>query len=63
MVHHNGKFSLSERSSVKIQLAVEVFKRVFVWTSSIHSSKVEVKEEEVEVEEHDVTSIPVGFHS
>lgn len=48
---------------MKIQFAVEVFKRVFVWTSSFNSSKIEEKQEEEEVEEHDVTSIPVGFHA
>lgn len=63
MAHQFGKFSLKERGSVKIQFAIEVFKRVFVWTNTFATQKVIHEEEPEEVEEHDVTSIPMGFHS
>ena len=49
---------------MKIQLAIEVFKRVFVWSTQLSVVKHREPEpdEEDEVEEHDVTSIPLGFH-
>lgn len=51
---------------MKVQLAVEAFQRVFVWTTVLTSQRAEQETEHEEVpEEVDVTShrVPVGFHS
>jgi len=48
---------------VKIQLAIEVFRRVFVWSTQFSMVKHQEPELEPEEEEEvDVTSIPLGFH-
>lgn len=51
---------------MKIQLAVEAFQRVFVWTTVLSAQKVEHEpDDEHAGDEVDVTSqrVPVGFHA